>query len=279
MSARCGRSGRWSRRGRCAARCTCCPPPSCRATWPRSAACARAITCRPGCAITASTAREADAMLAAIPRALDGRALTREELAAAVAGRPATPALAAKLRERLRRPAQAGRLHAATSASRPATGQRVRFTRPADWLGELAGGRAGGGAPPSWRAATSPPTARRPASSSPRWFGMSSAAPRPGAAPRARRRGREVDLEGSPAWMLAPTSAEAAAAEPAGVVRLLPAFDHYVVAAPRDARRGPARGLRGRVYRPQGWLSPVLLARRPHRRRLVATSARAAGSP
>ena len=35
--------------------------------------------------------------------------------------------------------------------------------------------------------------------------------------------------------MLAADVEEAAAAEPEGVVRLLPAFDHYVVAAPRDA--------------------------------------------
>ena len=41
-------------------------------------------------------------------------------------------------------------------------------------------------------------------------------------------------------------------------MRLLPAFDHYVVAAPRDATLSvPASG--ARVYRPQGWLSPVLL--------------------
>ena len=46
------------------------------------------------------------------------------------------------------------------------------------------------------------------------------------------------------------------AAEPAGVVRLLPAFDQYVVAAPRDERATPAPE---RIYRPGGWFSPVLL--------------------
>ena len=60
--------------------------------------------------------------------------------------------------------------------------------------------------------------------------------------------------------MLAADVEAAAAAEPAGVVRLLPAFDHYVVAAPRDARRRAGGGRSApRVYRPQGWLSPVLL--------------------
>ena len=52
---------------------------------------------------------------------------------------------------------------------------------------------------------------------------------------------------------------EAAAAVPSGVVRLLPAFDHYVVAAPRDAEAILPAEHRARVYRPQGWLSPVLL--------------------
>ena len=42
-------------------------------------------------------------------------------------------------------------------------------------------------------------------------------------------------------------------------VRLLPAFDHYVVAASRHAVHLLPDGLRGRVYRPQGWISPVLL--------------------
>ncbi len=43
---------------------------------------------------------------------------------------------------------------------------------------------------------------------------------------------------------------------PDGVVRLLPAFDQYVVAAPRDER---ATTNPERIYRPGGWFSPVLL--------------------
>jgi hypothetical protein len=46
------------------------------------------------------------------------------------------------------------------------------------------------------------------------------------------------------------------AAEPSGVVNLLPAFDQYVVAAPRDTR---ATSNPERIYRPGGWFSPVLL--------------------
>ena len=43
-------------------------------------------------------------------------------------------------------------------------------------------------------------------------------------------------------------------------MRLLPAFDSYVIAAsPHAAHLLPAPELRARIYRPQGWLSPVLL--------------------
>jgi hypothetical protein len=41
-------------------------------------------------------------------------------------------------------------------------------------------------------------------------------------------------------------------------VRLLPAFDPYVVGAPRSGGLFP-EAQRGRIYRPQGWISPVLL--------------------
>ena len=59
--------------------------------------------------------------------------------------------------------------------------------------------------------------------------------------------------------MLAADEEAAAKAEPDGTVRLLPAFDQYVVGAPRgDDDVVPAKQ-RARVYRPQGWLSPVLL--------------------
>ena len=42
-------------------------------------------------------------------------------------------------------------------------------------------------------------------------------------------------------------------------MRLLPAFDQYVVAAPRGDDDVVLATERARVYRPQGWLSPVLL--------------------
>ncbi len=68
-----------------------------------------------------------------------------------------------------------------------------------------------------------------------------------------------VELGGARAWMMAEHLAEVAAAEPVASVRLLPAFDHYVVAATRHAERLMPGAFGHRVYRSQGWLSPVLL--------------------
>jgi hypothetical protein len=71
--------------------------------------------------------------------------------------------------------------------------------------------------------------------------------------------GAEVDVEGTPMWMTAEGAAEAAAAGPPAGVRLVPAFDQYVVAATRHAEALMPGDFRDRIYRPQGWLSPILL--------------------
>jgi len=77
-----------------------------------------------------------------------------------------------------------------------------------------------------------------------------------------RRFGDEVaavSVDGQKAWMLAADVAAAPAAEPSGAICLLPAFDQYVVAAAREPSQVLDAGLKERVYRAQGWLSPVLL--------------------
>src|SRR5262249_28400939 len=68
-----------------------------------------------------------------------------------------------------------------------------------------------------------------------------------------------VDLEGQRAWMLAADVRELQQLPRSRSVRLLPAFDQYVVAASCHPRQLLPGDLRHRVYRPQGWLSPVLL--------------------
>jgi len=203
------------------------------------------------------TRPQAEAMLAAIPQALDGRLLTREELAGEVARITGIAGLDGKLRggfgDLLKPAAFRGDLCFA-----PSDGRNVRFARPDQWLGpwEPVGvDEAVRAVTRRYLAAYGP--ANREALA--RWFGM----PSPAQAGRwLRALGDEaatVAVEGEELVMLAADVPEAAAAEPSGSVRLLPAFDHYVVAAPRGRDAVLPASQRARVYRPQGWLSPVLL--------------------
>jgi hypothetical protein len=203
------------------------------------------------------TREEADAMPAAIPAALDGRQLTREELAGEVARLTGIAGLDGKLRggfgDLLKPAAFRGDLCFA-----PSDGRNVRFARPDQWLGAWD--------PVDVDEAVLAVTRRYLAAYGPasrealaRWFGM----PSPALAGRwLAGLGNEavrVEVDGEELVMLAVDVDEAAAAEPAGVVRLLPAFDQYVVAAPRDLDAVLPSEQRARVYRPQGWLSPVVL--------------------
>jgi hypothetical protein len=69
----------------------------------------------------------------------------------------------------------------------------------------------------------------------------------------------EVEVGPDRAWVLARHAREIARTEPQDTARLLPAFDPWTVGASRHhaAHYDPRQHLR--VYRPQGWLSPVLL--------------------
>jgi hypothetical protein len=141
----------------------------------------------------------------------------------------------------------------------PSLGQRVRFTHPDTWLT----------APPAAADTQTAPAAiarRYLAAYGPaayhdlaRWWNG-------GGVAIARRwiasLGEEavaVDLEGTPAWMLAAHVREMRELPPLRSVRLLPAFDQYVIGASWHATHLLPGDLRSRVYRPQGWISPVLL--------------------
>ncbi len=205
------------------------------------------------------TAGEAQAMLAAIPKVLDGPPLTREDLAAAVARETGIDALAEALRDgfgALLKPAAfAGDLCFADP-----DGRHVRFTRPDRLLGPISRPSPQDGMDAVVRrylAAYGPASREELA----RWFGMTS----PALAGRCLKAlGDEVaavEVEGAPVWALAcdVDQLAAAAGEPSGVVRLLPAFDPHVVAAPRDREAVLPAARRPEVYRPQGWLSPVVV--------------------
>ena len=205
------------------------------------------------------TREQADAMLAAVADLLGGEPLTREALAQAVGERVGDPAVAERLGsgfgELLKPAAFTGDLCFA-----PNEGRLVRFTRPASWLADFT--------PPGPDEAAAVALVRTylhaygpaPREQFQRWFGMTSPAEAGRWIAALGDAVAEVDVEGAPGWMLADDVEAMAAAEPTGTVRLLPGFDHYVVAAPRDADAVLAPAHRARVYRPQGWLSPVLVA-------------------
>jgi hypothetical protein len=199
------------------------------------------------------TREQADAMLDAIPAALDGRQLTRDELAAEVTRLTGIKGLDDKLKggfgDLLKPAAFRGDLCFA-----PSDGQRVRFARPDQWLGQWE--------PMATEEATLEVARRYLTRYGPadrealaRWFGM----PSPAEAGRWLRGLGNEAVESGGEYMLAADAEAAAAAEPVGAVRLLPAFDQYVVGAPRGDEEVVPAAERARVYRPQGWLSPVLL--------------------
>jgi hypothetical protein len=210
------------------------------------------------------TMEELDRLTEAVAVALDGRVITREELVQEVARFTGSAAFGAKLAESswgtiLKPAAFTGRL-----CFGPSTGQRVRFTRPDTWLA-AAGYNQGPPVDPQvapaavarrYLAAYGPATYR----DFGRWWGGGSSVST--ARQWIASLGEEVspvELDGAPAWMLAAHTRELLEQPPIRSVRLLPGFDQYVVAASCHAEHLLPGDLRRRVYRPQGWISPVLL--------------------
>ncbi|NPV07407.1 MAG: winged helix DNA-binding domain-containing protein [Anaerolineae bacterium] len=205
------------------------------------------------------TPEQLERLLEVIPLALDGPPLTREELADAVASLTGSPELGSRLRGgwgSLLKPASyLGYLCFADSV-----GNNVRFTRPDRWLPAWHPQDPAGALGAVFRRYLG---AKGPATEADLvrwWTGISTA--------RARHLlkglGEQVvpvSIEGTSAWALVENLPDLLAAGPTGAVRLVPAFDQYVIGAAPDAPElllPPA--MRARVYRPQAWISPVLLA-------------------
>ena len=200
---------------------------------------------------------ELERLITGVAEALDGRLLTREELVSEVSRLVGSDDLAGKLRHSwgsmLKPAAFRGQLCFAPSA-----GQNVRFTHPQSWLG----GRL---RPVDMEEAEREVTRRFLAAHAPtsrevygQWLGVPAAR----AGRMIQALGDEVtpvDVEGTPGWALTEDLDELRRASPTRTVNLLPAFDQYVLAASRHATNFLPGSFRDRVYRPQGWLSPVLL--------------------
>jgi hypothetical protein len=198
-----------------------------------------------------------DALTDVVGRALEGRVLTREELAVAVEHGTGSRTLADWVRSSwgsdLKPASWRGRLCFA-----PSENGRARFTSPASWLGgriEL----------PEPEDALRDITRRFLAAYAPApaehfgiWAGFGPA--------RGRRmltalgdEAVEVEVEGELGWVLARDLPDLAGAESAETAQLLPAFDPWAIGAARGSAAVVTPKHRARVYRPQGWMSPVLL--------------------
>lgn len=196
-------------------------------------------------------------LIAAIREALDGEMLTRNELASRVGRITGSPELGNKLLQSwgvLLKPAT----YLGYLCFAPNAGQNVRFTRPDHWI-------------PGY-ALVDPEHAL--AETTRRYFAMNGPAaveefahwaglPPAQAKKRIEALGEEltaVDLEGSRTYILREQAKELRKTAFEGVVRLLPAFDQYVISASRQSANYLPEGVsRSVVYRPQGWISPVLL--------------------
>ena len=205
------------------------------------------------------TLEELDLLTETIGKALAHRVLTREELVQEVGRLSGSAAFAAKLALSswgtvLKPAAFAGHL-----CFGPSVGQRVRFTRPDTWVRAAAKNSAPEKASRSltrrFLGAYGPATYHDFA----RWWGGGGVANAKEWIAALQDQAVAVDLEGSKAWMLAEDARQARGLPASSSVRLLPGFDQYVVGASRHAERLLPAGLRSRVYRPQGWISPVLL--------------------
>ena len=202
------------------------------------------------------TGEELERLLTAVSQALDGRLLTREQLVDEVGRLTGSAALGEKLRDSWGAMLKPTAFHGHRCFG-PNLGQSVRFTRPDGWLGQAPAvdpEMAQLEVTRRFLAANGPATRDDYA----RWWGFD---PAP-AGKLIERLGDEVarvEVEGTAAWLLTEHVPDVGAALPPRSVRLLPAFDQYVIGATRHAPGLLPGPFKDRIYRPQGWVSPVVL--------------------
>ncbi|HEY0738675.1 MAG TPA: winged helix DNA-binding domain-containing protein [Herpetosiphonaceae bacterium] len=202
------------------------------------------------------TLDEIEAIIEGVKTTLADKGITREQLADGIAERMKTP----KLRELLRSGWGALLKPSAFQGNLcfgPNQGQNVTFVKPERWLKKwytVPVEEAQQEAFRRYLGAYGPATLE----DWTRWFATTPA--------RAKALINElgeaitlVDVEGAHSWMLAQDVEAAAKATIKEHVRLLPAFDPYVVGSSRNSEGLLATKFKDRVHRPQGWISPVLL--------------------
>ncbi|MGI5155902.1 winged helix DNA-binding domain-containing protein [Microbispora sp. CA-102843] len=205
--------------------------------------------------------REIEAVVDAVPRALSGRVLTREELVEAVIEVTGD----AHLREALT--SGWGALLKPLSflgelCYGPPRDGRVTFATPAGWLpggrGEALSPEEGGVRVLRAFLGTHGPATP----------GMFDTWLFRGATPKAVLRGwfrelegelAQVEVEGMPAVLPAELLDDLLACPPSEEVHLLPGFDQFILGAPRDLEPLLPKAVRPKVSRTAGWISPVVV--------------------
>lgn len=202
------------------------------------------------------TEAELDALLEGIQVVLSDQPITREQLAESLASHTNTPKLAELLRSgwgALLKPAAfQGYLCFGENQ-----GQNVTFVQPKKWLGEwksIEPAHAVKELTRRFLTGYGPATIDEFA----RWVGLE-----PSAAKKAFKslgdEISEVDVEGWKAWMLVSAVQEMEMFKLTECVRLLPHFDQYTIAVARHSQNLMPEQFKAKVYRQQGWISPVAL--------------------
>ena len=200
---------------------------------------------------------EIDVLSEAVGSALEDRVLSREELALEVERITGSPSFGEYVRfswgSYLKPASFRGGLCFA-----PSDDSRVRFTTPATWV-------PGGIDTPDSTDALREVTRRFLSAYAPctaedlaLWWGVGPAGGRRMLAALGDE-AVEVDVGGQRAWMLGCDVRGMTRAKPRDAARLLPAFDPWVVGASRSAAALLDPRHKARVYRAQGWMSPVVL--------------------
>jgi Winged helix DNA-binding domain len=192
-----------------------------------------------------------------IGEVLEGRVLTREELGGEVSERLRSKRVAELLRSgwgMLLKPAA----YAGLLIQGPPTGRNVTYTRPDGWLGTWSEPHpieAGAALLRSYLHAHGPARMQDVAAW---WARQSPGRVRPWFDALSDELA-EVDVEGRPSWMLASDVPSLRRQRPNDEVRLLPAFDQYVIAAARDIDALVPPSRRKDVSRTAGWISPTIV--------------------
>jgi hypothetical protein len=207
------------------------------------------------------TSKVMDALRVAVREALDGTALTREELVTAVIARRGLGHVGEGLRSgwgTLLKPlAWQGDL-----CFGPSRGNRVTFMLPEDasprWGGVPDPDEAAPAAIAAYFGAYGPATIDAFGHwLAGGWFGKRQLRTWFGAL---GDRLAEIDVDGERAYVLAQDLDEAASARPSAAVRLLPGFDQYVLGPGTADGHVVPTARRAAVSKQSGWISPVVVA-------------------